>query len=184
MKKISLKLVAGLLAVNMTTASCIGSFGLFNKFANWETEMTGNKYVNAIIGFFLTPTVGGVCMVVDFLVLNTIEFWTGDNPMASNIGKTRQVMGQDGRYYAVKTLKQGYEITSPTGEVTLLTYDKKQNAWSMIQNGETRELFRYNEDGTIKAMLPDGKTRDFTLNEQGVYEARMLAGSGQFFAAR
>ena len=182
MKKISLKITACLLAGTLLTSSCIGSFGLFNKFAKWETEMTPNKYLNGILGWILTPIVGGVCLTVDFIVLNTIEFWTGDNPMASNIGKTQQVMGQDGRYYAVKILKKGYEITSPNGEVTLLTYDKKQNAWAMTQNGIVKELFRFNADGTIQATLANGETHAFTLDAQGVYEARMLAGDGHFFA--
>ena len=115
-------------------SSCIGSFTLFNKFAKWETQMTSNKYVNAIVGFIITPFVGSVCLLGDALLFNTIEFWSGSNPIA-DIGKTRTIMGQDGRYYAVTTLKDGYEIKAPTGEVTNLKYNKKNNSWTMEQNG-------------------------------------------------
>ena len=46
------------------------------------------------------------------------------------IGKTQEVMGSDGRLYAVKTLKNGYEITNPEGEKMTLTYNKKTKTWS------------------------------------------------------
>ena len=158
MKKISLKVAVCFLAANFLFSSCfVGKYALWNKYINWQNNMTSSKFVNAIVGFFLVPIVGGICQFVDVLVLNTIEFWSGNNPMASNIGKTQQVMGQDGRYYAVTTLKNGYEV-----------------------NGVVKELFRFNGDGTIQANV-NGESRNFTLNEAGVYDARMAV-NGTFFA--
>ena len=121
MKKLNLKVAVILLAGSCLYSSCIGSFSLFNKYAAWQRDMTDNKFVNAIVGFLLMPIAGTISLAVDWLVLNTIEFWSGDNPMASNVGKTQKVMGQDGRIYAVKTLKNGYEVTAPDGIVTLFT---------------------------------------------------------------
>ena len=101
MKKISLKVAACFLAATFLFSSCfVGKYGLWNKYINWQNHMTSSKFVNAIVGFFLVPIVGGICQFVDILVLNTIEFWSGSNPVASNIGTTKQVLGQDGRYYA------------------------------------------------------------------------------------
>lgn len=185
MKKITLKVTVCLLIGSLTMNSCIGSFALFNKYAAWQKDMTNSKFVNAIVGFFLMPVVGGITLTVDWLILNTIEFWSGDNPVASRIGTTEQVLGQDGRYYAVTTLKNGYEIKAPDGQLTLLTYDKQQRAWLISQNGATQELFRFNADGqSIRVANVNGESQDFTLNEQGVYEARMASGHGQFFALR
>ena len=124
MKKISLKVAACFLAANFLFSSCfVGKYALWNKYINWQNNMTSSKFVNAIVGFFLVPIVGGICQFVDVLVLNTIEFWSGNNPMASNIGKTQQVMGQDCRYYAVTTLKNGYEVKAPTGEITYFIHN-------------------------------------------------------------
>ena len=175
MKKLNLKVVVILLAGSCFFSSCIGSFSLFNKYAKWQREMTNNKFVNAIVGFFLMPIVGSITMVVDWLVLNTIEFWSGDNPVASNIGKTQNVKGQDGRIYAVKTLKDGYKVTAPDGVVTLFTYNKAENSWSMTQNGQTREIFRFTEDGKSIRMDVNGQEREFALNEQGVMDAERVA---------
>ena len=165
----------------MVYTSCIGSYSLFNNYADWQCHMSGNKFVNAVVGFVLMPIVGGVCLFVDSVVLNTIEFWSGDNPVASNAGKTQQVMGSDGRYYAVKTLKDGYEVTAPTGEVSLFKYDKQTNSWSLSQQGVTRELFRFNADGTITTTVAE-KQLTVTPDQAGVYQVRMAATDGNFFA--
>ena len=184
MKKISLKVAVCLMAGSFLFSSCmVGSWGLFNKYADWQTHMTSNKFVNAVVGFVLGAVCYPVSSLVDALVLNTIEFWTGDNPVASNIGKTQSVMGQDGCLYAVKTLKNGYEVTDPNGVVTLFTYNKKENSWSMSQNGLTKEIFRFNEDGKSIKVTMNGEERDFTLNEQGVIDAEYAATTGLYFAA-
>lgn len=183
MKKIKLQVIAALLAGCFLTSSCIGSFSLFNKYAEWQREMTDNKYINGIVGFFLMPIVGSITLFVDWVVLNTIEFWTGDNPVAENVGKTQNITGQDGLLYAVKTLKNGYEITAPNGEVTLLVYDKASDSWSMSKDGVTQEIFRFNKDGKSIKMNVNGQSRDYSLNEEGLEKARWESSTGIFLAS-
>ena len=182
MKKINVKVAAFLLLGCMMSSSCIGSYSLFNKYAKWQCHMTSSKFLNAIVGFILMPIVGTVCLFVDSLVLNTIEFWSGSNPVAANVGKTQQVLGSDGVLYAVKTLKNGYEVKSPNGEVSYFIYDEKANTWSFQQNGITRELFRYNDDGTITTLTPDGRELTVTLDEQGVDQVRNAVNEGRYYA--
>ena len=184
MKKVTLKVATCLVAGGLLLNSCIGSYSLFHKYAQWELRMTDNKYLNAIIGFVLDIVCVPVTLMVDSLVLNTIEFWSGENPIASNVGKTQQVVGKDGRMYTVKNLKNGYEVTDSEGAVTLFTHNKKENSWSMTQNGVTQEIFRFNPDGKSISTIINGEQKDFSLNEQGVFEAQMSAGDGLFFAAR
>jgi hypothetical protein len=183
MRKFNVKVVAFLLLGSMACSSCIGSFSLFNKYAEWQRTMTGNKFVNAIVGFILMPIAGSLTMAADWLVLNTIEFWTGDNPVASNVGKTQNILGSDGLLYAVTTLKNGYEIKAPNGQTSYFRYDKKTNIWSLEQNGTTQQLFRYNEDGTLTT-LTDDKQITVTPDEAGLYQVRMAVNGGNFFAMR
>lgn len=183
MKRFSFKAAACLLAGSLLYSSCIGSFSLFNSYAKWQREMSGNKFVNAVVGFVLMPFVGSVCLFIDAVVLNTIEFWSGENPVSASVGKTRNVMGSDGRYYAVTTLKNGYEVKAPTGEISYFIYDKEQNAWSLVQNGETRELFRFNADGTITTTV-NNRQLTVTPDQAGLYQVRMAATDGHFFALR
>lgn len=184
MKKVSLKVATCLVAGAFLFNSCIGSYSLFNKYAQWELRMTNSKFLNAIIGFVIDIVCVPITLLVDHLVLNTIEFWSGDNPVSSNVGKTQEVIGEDGKMYTVKTLKDGYEVTDSEGAVTLFTHNKKDNSWSMTKNGVTQELFRFNPDGKSITTVLNGEEKSFTLNEQGVFEARMAAGDGLFFAAR
>lgn len=184
MRKSYFKVATLLLCATMLTTSCIGSFSLFNKLAEWNTHATGSKIVNGILGFILLPTAYPICMFIDTVVLNTIEFWSGTNPMASNIGKTRNVIGNDGRMYAVKTLKDGYEITAPDGAVMRLVHDEKTDSWSQVSGQDVRELFRFNGNGTIKVTLPSGEQNDVALTEQGLYEVRMAVQGGNYFALK
>ena len=183
MKIRNLKVTALFMAVCLLTSSCVGSFGLFNKLASWNKEATGSKFLNEIIFILISPAYA-VVSVVDLLVLNTIEFWSGDNPMASNVGKTQQMKGKDGKYYAVKTLKDGYEITRPDGEMVKFVYDKENDSWSQIQNGETKEMFRFNEDGSIQASLPDGGKLTVNPDEAGLFQVRMAVNGATFWAMR
>ena len=128
------------MAAALLTTSCVGSFSLFNRVAKWNMRATNSKFLNEIIFLLISPAYV-VCTTVDALVLNTIEFWTGNNPLAQKVGTTQDVLGQDGRYYAVTTLKDGYEIKNPEGETIRFIYDKKTNSWSQIQDGKQTEVF-------------------------------------------
>lgn len=185
MKKKNFKVAALMMAGCVLTSSCIGSFSLFNKYEKWQCNMTSNKYVNGIVGLILQPIVGSICLLADAVVLNTIEFWSGENPVASN--SKQVVKGQDGRYYAVKTLKNGYEVKAPDGQITLFIHDAENDSWTMKQNGLTREIFRFNADGTIQAVIGDGDTIKVTndaIGLQQVQEAVYSARSEYFMAQR
>ena len=158
MKKTSI--IAGFCATALLTSSCVGSFGLFNKIVKWEGQCTNSKIANEIIFVLLTP-VNAICGVADFFVVNAIEFWSGSNPMAQNNGKTQTVTGEDGKLYAVKTLRNGYEVTNPDGEKVRYIHNRKDNSWSIEQNGKKSEIFHYNDDGTIEALI-NGHAMRFT----------------------
>ena len=75
---------AVLLSGSLMFSSCIGSFGLTNKLFSWNKGV-GEKWVNEVVfvAFCILP-VYEVSLIADALVINSIEFWTGSNPMADN----------------------------------------------------------------------------------------------------
>ena len=182
MKVKHLKVSVLLLAATLLTSSCVGSFGLFNKLAKWNKGATNSKFLNEIIFILISPAYA-VCSVADVLVLNTIEFWSGSNPVAQKVGETKQVMGKDGRYYAVTTLRNGYKVTGPDGDVTYFKYNKRKNTWTTESNGVSRDLFQFNPDGTIQAYLEDGRSIRVTPDAAGVYETRMAVAGACFWAS-
>ena len=178
-----LKVAALLLSGILLTNSCVGSFSLFNKLASWNKGATKEKFLNELIFLIISPAYA-VCGVVDALVLNTIEFWSGSNPVAQRVGKTFEVKGQDGRYYAVTTLKDGYSIKKPTGEVIKFIYNKDNKTWREEAGGTVTDLFRFNDDGTVQAYLPNGGEVKLTQDEAGLFQARMAMDGACFYAAR
>ena len=94
MKTRHLKVSALLLAATLLTSSCVGSFSLFGRVAKWNTHATNSKFLNEIIFILISPAYA-VCAVADALVLNTIEFWSGSNPLAQKVGTVQEVTGKD-----------------------------------------------------------------------------------------
>ena len=84
--------------------------------------------------------------------------------------------------YAIKTLKNGYEITDPEGEKSYFVFDKKNKSWSYSKDGDIRELFSFNEDGSIQACLPNGEKMNVSADEYGLYQVRMAMNGGLYFA--
>lgn len=180
MRKFATNSVIAMTLGAVTLSSCIGSFGLTNSVLNWNKKLSSCKFLNELVFIVISPAYA-VCGVADLFVLNTVEFWTG-NKLIAKVGETQNVRGKDGRMYAVKTLKNGYEIKSPEGEISYLVYNKKEKSWNFKHNGAVQELFRFNEDGTIQACLPNGEKMNVKPDEAGLYQVRMAVNNGTFFA--
>lgn len=103
----SVRIVALALVVS-TTSACMGSFMLTRKLYDFNSRVTDNKIINNVIfwalGWFLP--IYGLAIFADVVVLNTIEFWTGKNLLASNVEVERRpdgavVVRADGRTFVV-----------------------------------------------------------------------------------
>ncbi|MEF9924738.1 MAG: DUF3332 domain-containing protein, partial [Muribaculaceae bacterium] len=139
--------------------SCIGSFALTNKVLSWNQQV-GNKFVNELVffAFWILP-VYELSAVADMLVINSIEFWSGSNPMSAS---TKVIQGEDGRYL-VKCDKKGYTITSERDKsVVHLNFNEKQNSWAVEANGESHTFMTFVDDTHVKMITPTG---DFQIVE-------------------
>ena len=129
MKKKSLTLlVATTLASSVLFSSCIGSFGLTNKLLSWNSNID-SKFVNELvfIAFWIVP-VYEISALADILVLNSIEFWSGNNPVA-DAGTVKTINGKDG-VYTVETKKDGYHIQKEGEEKAIdLVFDETDKSW-------------------------------------------------------
>lgn len=185
MKKFNLKLAATVMVCGaFLFSSCIGSFALHGKLLSWNQGVS-NKFVNELVflAFNIIP-VYGVCYLADALVINSIEFWSGNNPLAS-IGDVKKVKGENGNYL-VETLENGYSITKEGDETAFmeLIYDKDLNTWNVVADGVSTELLQMNNDGTAQMTLPNGEDMTVTLDAQGVSAARQATMINTYYAAR
>jgi len=75
-------LAAGL-ALALFSASCLGPFNAFNGVRNWNANLntsdTGKELV--FLGFTIVP-VYFFAGLADLFVLNTIDYWSGENPVS------------------------------------------------------------------------------------------------------
>lgn len=184
MKRSRLTLVvACVLSGTILFSSCVGSFSLFNRVSSWNRSV-GNKFVNELV--FIALNIIPVYLVsylADAVVLNSIEFWSGTNPMA-HVGDVKKVKGENGNYL-VETLENGYSITKEGEKATMdLIYNKEANTWNVVADGESTKLLKMNNDGTAQMYLPNGETMAVTLDAQGTLAARQATLSGLLFSAR
>ena len=182
MRKLTLTVAVVCLIGAMTLPSCIGSFSLTNKLLTWNRQV-GSKFVNELVffAFWILP-VYEVSAIADVLVLNSIEFWSGNNPVAAG---THKVKGNDGEYL-VTVDKKGYTIKSETdGSVVRLNYNKKENSWAMqLPDGTEQTIFTFVDDTHIALPNPNGNEAiTIELSEAGLYAYSQIA-TGVAYAKR
>ena len=153
--------------------SCIGSFSLTNKLLSWNRTIS-NKIVNELvfIGFWILP-VYEVSALADVLVINSIEFWSGTNPMAC--GK-KIIDGHDGRYL-VECDGKGYTITSENdGTSVRLDFDTAQQTWSVeLPDGESYDFMTFIDDNHVSMPGADGSNIVVDLTDDGLLAYRAQA---------
>jgi hypothetical protein len=94
--------------VASTSTACMGSFMLTRKLYEFNSRITDNKYINNVIFWALAwiLPIYSIALFGDVVILNTIEFWTGKNLLASDVEVERRddgavVVRADGRTFVV-----------------------------------------------------------------------------------
>lgn len=151
-------------------SSCIGSFAMSNRVLSWNKTI-GNKLVNELVfvGLWILP-VYEVCALADVLVLNSIEFWSGDNPMACT---TKRIEGTDGMNYLVKCDGKGYDIICENdGTKTRLDFDVDAQRWDLSVGNETYELMTIIDADHVSLPGLDGQREIVPLTQEGLLAYR------------
>ena len=174
MKKFKIAVAAILVAgASLSFHSCIGSFSLTKSVMDWNNNV-GSKFVNELvfIAFWILP-VYEVTSLADLLVLNSIEFWSGKNPMEAS---TQTIETDNGRYLVVCDGK-GYTIThEPTGQQYRLDFDVDTQTWSYLgSDGQSYPFMTFVDDYHVKMITPEGDFRLVELSDMGVQAYQQLA---------
>jgi uncharacterized lipoprotein YehR (DUF1307 family) len=154
------RLVVTALVCSFLITGCYGSFSAFNKLRAWNQTASDQKWVNE--GIFLVLTiipVYSLAMFGDVIIFNSVEFWTGENPMA------KAKFSSNGDKKAVQKFSQ-----DENGKhMQVLYYEKNQlkETVSLNQATETSPL-------TGHVVSTDGRTQDFTIQsvEEGLQVTR------------
>jgi hypothetical protein len=108
MKRTVSAIVAILIAM-VSLQGCYGKMALTRKVYQINGEVK-EKHVRSLVtwAFVLVP-VYGVSALADFIVFNTIEFWSGHNPIAQ--GEKNFQYSENGATYTINARKSGETIT-------------------------------------------------------------------------
>ena len=120
MKKIliSLLMACTITVSTLSVTGCYGKFAAFNGLREWNGKFTKNKFVNWLVFLVLNIIpVYGILFFADILVINSIEFWTGSNPVA--MGDTYHETDANGNSVTAVKMEDGslyMRLDASTGE--------------------------------------------------------------------
>lgn len=141
LKTISLSIA--LLFVTLSQQSCMGSFQLTNKLYDWNSTDVGGKWGSELVfvALIIIP-VYEVALLADGIILNSIEFWSGKNPMTMKDGEKETVILQkdDDTYEVSMEHNKIYmqKLTgSNMGEVGEFIWDDVNLNWTFVGGGQT-----------------------------------------------
>ena len=153
--------LAAFVSVN---TGCYGSFMLTKKFYKWNGSL-GDKWVRTVVfwAFNIIP-VYGVCAFADAFVLNVIEFWAGNNPMALNGDvELQKTVESNGKVYEA-TMGKGMITIAETkgpdaGKKITLAYKKDEAAWYLSDGTASQKIASFDPKPLNKVTLyyPDGR---------------------------
>jgi hypothetical protein len=125
----------------LATTGCFGNFSLTRKVYDYNKEVSPDKWVRWLVFLVLNVIpVYGFATIFDALFANSLEFWTGENPVAAAPGAERIVRGPHGEVARATLLAPGI--------ADLDVVDR---------NGRTYALRLVREEGTIAAYERDGR---------------------------
>jgi hypothetical protein len=164
MRKLRTIAAIALIAImGVALTSCYGKFALVKKVHQWNGTL-GNKFVNEAVFLVLNIIpVYGVCAFADVLILNTVEFWTGSNPMALQEGNNSiNINGKEVKINLTGNIATIYDDAGKP--LATVTYNETNKTWYSTIAGNTYKLMTLNSTNVL-LYTPSGKVVDVAKSD-------------------
>lgn len=155
------KLTALLLATTFLLTGCFGEFALTRKVYQFHDDLAGDDFMGRFIKNILYWIPGGIVYgfvgFIDSVILNTIEFWTGSNPLAMAEGEYEYQMAYNkGKMFKMMASKNKFVIEELGNEKNKLAFDynEETKVWSMTKDGESIDMMSY-ANGKVEYLYDD-----------------------------
>ena len=125
-KRLRCVVVAAVLAgfLPVTTAGCFGQFQLTRKVYGFNKQVSPDKWVRWLTFVVLNfIPVYGFAALFDAVLANSIEFWTGKNPIVADAATQKIVFGPGGELGRISFVSPGHadlEMIDGVGRVMVL----------------------------------------------------------------
>ncbi len=115
---------------------CYGGFNLTKKVYKINGEL-GAEPIQTVVMWLGTP-IYGLTLTVDFLILNSLEYWTGSNPVSLEAGEIEsQTIVLNGKVFNIEVMKEEVLVSESTlsGDQishSHLIWNDENNSWNQI----------------------------------------------------
>lgn len=95
----------------VSTTGCFGGFQLTRKVYNFNREVSPDKWVRELVflAMAIVP-VYGAATFLDAVIFNSVEFWTGSNPVLAKNGASRKITTADGTAVLTRTSEHVLDV--------------------------------------------------------------------------
>ena len=189
-RKSALLLVLG--SVLITQSGCFGTFALTRKAYEFHDSLTDSKFLKSLLFWFPGGLVYGIVGLIDVVILNLIEFWSGNNPISMNEGDYEmQLATIKGVDYKIEATKDTFTTTQlsgdQAGEVRVMKFDRADMTWKysdskvcdqpvlgfLDEQGDDVRL--YTDMGTIDMAAADLKNEQVLMAKLGECTGEAMA---------
>ena len=158
--------VAGvmLFTVSGSLQGCYGSFGLTHKLYKWNGSL-GDKWINSLVmvALVIVP-IYEISLFADGVAFNTVEFWTGSNPVAMSASdKETRVVFIGGKQFKVTATQNQLELApvDKSAKSMTLVFEPAEKSWFVLANGEKVKIGEQ-DNQALTLMYPDGRQETLT----------------------
>jgi hypothetical protein len=180
-----------LTSVGWFAAGCFGRFELTRKVYDINRSV-GDKYLrSAVTWLFVIIPVYGVAALLDFVIFNLVEFWTGENPVGGgsvskvyDAGDERIILTLSREGGATVAVIERYKAGAL--DSTLRIRDEGKNIVTAIveKDGATRTVRAdVLSDGSVKVSAGLGAAAEETVYERSAVEAFLARAASAFASA-
>lgn len=167
MRRITRLVSIALLAIFIVVGvfGCYGNMSLTKKVYHFNGSV-GNKFVQSIVNwaFWVCP-VYEAAMFMDIVFFNTIEFWTGNNPISMNEGEKviKYAEGKNGEYKLEISQNKIVVTELANNNIMELNYEPATESWYLNSNG-TKQKIGYTDGQQIILLSPSGEELSLNMN--------------------
>ena len=143
-------LVIGLIAgfLPMATTGCFGKFQLIRKTYQWNKDVSQDKWIQWFMFLILSIIpIYGIAGLVDLVLANSMEFWTGENPVKADAGTKKMVRGPNGELLTMELL--------PDRSIAVQAIDASGQVQTFRVVREADALSAWDADGRLLARVGD-----------------------------
>ena len=115
----------------VATGGCFGNFELTQKVWRFNRDVDDDKWVQEIVFLLLAivPIYGGAA-ILDVVVFNSFEFWTGDNPVMASNGDRQVIETEQGEVVLTR-------VDERTLEVVFTAVDGRKENLTLVREADS-----------------------------------------------